>query len=149
MPGKIQFTRRVQVAPLPSNKSQIKPPPIEIPKTTIKASRKPVVKQDTEDLLLFSKSDASEVEDIDKEDITLHIDEVIPEEKRPTLEQSENESEAIYPEMLQKMIEQSGSTLSLKLCSQLITELQKTLARPLTIEDLESAATFFVRHDSL
>jgi hypothetical protein len=51
--------------------------------------------------------------------------------------------------MLQKMIEQGGSTLSLKLCSQLTTELQKTLARPLTIEDLESAAKFFVKHDSL
>jgi hypothetical protein len=149
MPGKIQFTRQVQVQPLPSSKSQIKPPPIEIPKTTIKASRSPVGKQKTEDLLLFSESDASEAVDIDKEDITLHIDEVIPEEKRPTLEQSESESKKIYPEMLQKMIEQSGSSLSLNLCSQLITELQKTLARPLTDEDLESAATFFVKHDSL
>ncbi|MHA1239625.1 MAG: ADP-ribosylation factor-like protein [Promethearchaeota archaeon] len=149
MPGKIQFTRRVQVAPLPSSRSQIKPPPIEIPRATIKASQSPVAKQDTEDLLLFSTSDASEAEDIDKEDITLHIDKVLPEEKRPTLEQSEIESKAIYPEMLQKMIEQSGSSLSLNLCSQLITELQKTLARPLTVEDLESAATFFVKHDSL
>jgi len=102
IPGKIQFTRRVQVAPLPSNKSQIKPPPIEIPRATIKASRSPVAKQETEDLLLFSMSDANEAEDIDKEDITLHIDKVIPEEKRPTLEKSESESEAIYPEMLQK-----------------------------------------------
>ncbi len=149
MPGKIQFTRRVQVQPLPSSKSQIKPPPIEVPKATIKASRSPVAKQETEDLLLFSDSDASEAADIDKEDITLHIDEVIPEEKRPTLEQSESESKKKYPEMLQKMIEQSGSTLSIKLCSQLITELQKTLARPLTDEDLEAAATFFVKHDSL
>ncbi|MHA1487248.1 MAG: ADP-ribosylation factor-like protein [Promethearchaeota archaeon] len=149
MPGKIQFTRQVQVQPLPSSKSQIKPPPIEVPKTTIKASRSPVGKQKTEDLLIFSESDASEAVDIDKEDITLHIDEVIPEEKRPTLEQSESESKKIYPEMLQKMIEQSGSSLSLNLCSQLITELQKTLSRPLTDEDLESAATFFVKHDSL
>jgi len=149
MPGKIQFTLRVQVAPLPSSRSQIKPPPIEIPRATIKASQSPVAKQDTEDLLLFSTSDASEAEDIDKEDITLHIDKVLPEEKRPTLEQSEIENKAIYPEMLQKMIEQSGSSLSLNLCSQLITELQKTLARPLTVEDIESAATFFVKHDSL
>ncbi len=149
MPGKIQFTRRVQVKPLPSDKSQIKPPPIEVPKATIKASRSPVTEQKTEDLLLFSKSDASEAVDIDKEDITLDINKVIPEEKRPTLEQSESESEIIYPEMLQKMIEQSGSTLSLNLCSQLITELQKTLARPLKVEDLESAANFFVKHDSL
>jgi len=149
MPGKIQFTRRVQVQPLPSTKSQINPPPIEVPKATIKASRSPVAKQKTEDLLIFSESDGSEEKDIDKEDITLHIDKVIPEEKRPTLEQSEKESKIIYPEMLQKMIEQGGSTLSLNLCSQLTTELQKTLARPLTIEDLESAAKFFVKHDSL
>ncbi len=149
MPGKIQFTRRVQVQPLPSTTSQIKPPPIEVPKTTIKASRSPVAEQKTEDLLIFSESDGSEEGDIDKEDITLHIDKVIPEEKRPTLEQSERESEIKYPEMLQKLIEQSGSTLSLKLCIQLTTELQKTLARPLTIEDIESAATFFVKHDSL
>ncbi len=149
IPGKIQFTRRVQVQPLPSSKSQIKPPPIEVPKATIKASRSPVAKQETEDLLIFSESGASEPLDIDKEDITLHIDEVIPEEKRPTLEQSEIESKKIYPKMLQEMIEQSGSTLSLNLCSQLITELQKTLARPLTDDDLESAASFFVKHDSL
>ena len=149
IPGKIQFTQRIQVQPLPSNKSQIKPPQIEVPKTIIKASRSPVAEQKTEDLLLFSKSDASEAVDIDKEDITLHIDEVLPEENRPTLEQSEIESETNYPEMLQKIIEQSGSTLSLNLCSQLITELQKTLARPLTIDDIESAATFFVKHDSL
>ena len=149
MPGKRQFTRKVQVQPLPSSTSSIKPPPIEVPKATIKASRSPVVKQETEDLLLFSESDTLETIDIDKEDITLHIDEVIPEEKRPTLEQSEIESKKNYPEMLQKMIEQSGSTLSLNLCTQLITELQKTLARPLTDEDIESAATFFVKHDSL
>ncbi len=51
--------------------------------------------------------------------------------------------------MLQKMIEESGSTLSPELCSQLIYELQKTLARPLRIEDVKSAANFFVKHDSL
>ena len=148
VPGKRQFTRRVQVKPLPSNKSQLTPPSIEVPKATIKASRSPVADQKTEDLLLFSKSDASEAMNIDKEDITLHIDEIIPEEKRPTLEQSEIESETNYPEMLQQMIEQSGSTLSLNLCSQLVTELQKTLARPLKVEDIESAANFFVKHDS-
>ena len=54
-----------------------------------------------------------------------------------------------YPKMLQEMIELSGSTLSINLCSQLITELQKTLARPLTDEDIEAAANFFVKHDSL
>ena len=149
IPGKIQFTRRVQVQPLPSGKTQIKPPPIEVPKTIIKASRSPAPEQKTEDLLIFSNSGDLETVDIDKEDITLHIDEVIPEEKRPTLKQSEIESEKHYPEMLQKIIEENGSMLSPKLCSQLINELQKTLARPLTIEDVKSAANFFVKHDSM
>jgi hypothetical protein len=137
------------VQPLPSGKTQIKPPPIEVPKTIIKASRSPAPEQKTEDLLIFSNSGDLETVNIDKEDITLHIDEVIPEEKRPTLKQSEIESEKHYPEMLQKIIEENGSMLSPKLCSQLINELQKTLARPLTIEDVKSAANFFVKHDSM
>jgi len=47
------------------------------------------------------------------------------------------------------MIEKKGSSLSLKLCLQLITELQKSMSRPLTMEDVEFAAEIFVKHDSL
>ena len=52
-----------------------------------------------------------------------------------------------FPSMLQQMIEQRGSSLNLNLCEQLLAELHKTLARPLTIEDLDLAADVFVKHD--
>jgi len=140
IPGRIQFTRRIQVRPLPTSNTLIQAPPIEIPKSPIK------IKQKTEDLMLFSTDDSSVEEEIDKEDITLDIDKVIPEEKRPTLEVIEEKDEE-FPGTLQQLIGKRGSSLSLSLCEQLLTELQKTLARPLTIEDLELAAEVFVKHD--
>ncbi|MBY9012326.1 MAG: hypothetical protein KGD70_08120 [Candidatus Lokiarchaeota archaeon] len=140
IPGKIQFTRRIQVQPLPRSDTLIKAPPIEIPKSPTK------IKQKTEDLMLFSTTDSSDGEEIDKEDITLDINKVIPEEKRPTLEVVEEKNED-YPYMLQQLIEKQGSSLTLNLCEQLLTELQKTLSRPLTVDDLELAANVFVKHD--
>ncbi len=140
IPGKIQFTRRIQVQPLPTSNALIQAPPIEIPRSPTK------IKQKTEDLMLFSTDDSSDGEEIDKEDITLDINEVIPEEKRPTLEiVKEKDDEFTF--MLQQLIEKQGSSLTLNLCEQLLIELQKTLARPLTLEDLELAADIFVKHD--
>jgi len=110
IPGKIQFTRRIQVQPLPtsttSSTTSTQAPPIEIPTTPGK------IKQKTEDLMLFSTDDSLEGEDIDKEDITLDIDKVIPEEKRPTLEVIEKKDEE-FPGILQQLIEKRGSSLSL------------------------------------
>ena len=140
IPGKRQFTRRIQVRPLPTSSALIDAPPIEIPRSPTK------IKQKTEDLMLFSSDDSSDEEDIDKEDITLDINEVIPEEKRPTLEIVEEKDDE-FPLMLQQLIEKQGSSLTLNLCEQLLTELKKTLARPLTVEDLELAAGVFVKHD--
>ena len=140
IPGKRQFTRRIQVRPLPTSSALIDAPPIEIPRSPTK------IKQKTEDLMLFSSDDSSDEEDIDKEDITLDINEVIPEEKRPTLEIVEEKDDE-FPLMLQQLIEKQGSSLTLNLCEQLQTELKKTLARPLTVEDLELAAGVFVKHD--
>jgi len=140
IPGRIQFTRRIEVQPLPTRKTLIKAPPIEIPKSPKK------IKQKTEDLMLFSTDDYSDEEDIDKEDITLDIDKVIPEEKRPTLEAIEKKEDD-FPFILQQIIEKRGSMLPLNLCEALLAELQNALARPLTIEDLELAADVFVKHD--
>jgi hypothetical protein len=140
IPGKIQFTRRIKVQPLPTSSTEIEPPPIEIPKTPTK------IKQKTEDLMLFSPNDTTVGEEIDKEDITLDIDKVIPEEKRPVLEVVEEKDDE-FPTILQQMIEKRGSSLTIYLCEQLLTELRKTLARPLNIEDLELAADIFVKHD--
>ncbi len=153
IPGKIQFARSIKVQPLPSKRSEIKaplPPSAEVPKTTYGAQTSQKIEKKAEDLMLFSKPDStveSKEAELDKEDITLDINLVIPEEKRPILEEKKVGEE--LSSTLQRMIEKKGSSLSLKLCLQLITELQKTMARPLTIEDVELAAEIFVKHDSL
>jgi len=67
-------------------------------------------------------------------------------DKRPVLEEVE-ESDEDFPKILQQMIENRGSSLPINLCQQLLSELHKTLARPLTIEDLDLAADVFVKHD--
>ena len=151
IPGKIHFSRSIKVQPLPSSKSDVKAPPsAEIPKASYKAQISQKTEKKAEDLMLFSKSDSTvETKEpvLDKEDITLDIDLVIPEEKRPILEERKVGEE--LSSTLQRMIEKKGSSLSLKLCLQLITELQKSMARPLTMEDVEFAAEIFVKHDSL
>jgi len=151
IPGKIQFSRSIKVQPLPSSKSDVKTPPLtEVPKTTFRAQTSQKTEKKAEDLMLFSKSDSTvdtKEAELDKEDITLDINLVIPEEKRPILEERKVGEE--LSSTLQRIIEKKGSSLSLKLCLQLITELQKTMARPLTIEDVELAAEVFVKHDTL
>jgi len=153
IPGKIQFSRSIKVQPLPSRKSEVKaplPPSAEVPKTTYRAQTSQKIEKKAEDLMLFSKSDSTvetKEAELDKADITLDINLVIPEEKRPILEERKVGEE--LSSTLQRMIEKKGSSLSLKLCLQLITELQKSMARPLTMEDVEFAAEVFVKHDSL
>ncbi len=151
IPGKIQFSKSIKVQPLPSRKSDVKTQPsAEVPKTTYRAQTSQKIKKKAEDLMLFSKSDSTfetEEAELDKEDITLDINLVIPEEKRPILEERKISEE--LSNTLQKIIEKKGSSLSLKLCLQLITELQKSMSRPLTMEDVELAAEIFVKHDSL
>lgn len=150
IPGKIQFSKSIKVQPLPSSKSEVKmPPSTEVPKSTYRDQTSQKTEKKAEDLMLFSKSDSTvetKEAELDKEDITLDINLVIPEEKRPILEERKISEE--LSNTLQKIIEKKGSSLSLKLCLQLITELQKTMSRPLIIEDVELAAEIFVKHDS-
>jgi len=144
IPGKIQFSKSIKVQPLPSSKSDVKAPP-----STYRAQTSQKIEKKAEDLMLFSKSDSTvetKEAELDKEDITLDINLVIPEEKRPILEEKKISEE--LSNTLQKIIEKKGSSLSLKLCLQLITELQKTMSRPLIMEDVELAAEIFVKHDS-
>ena len=54
-----------------------------------------------------------------------------------------------FTKELQKIIIQKGSSLSLKLCENLITELEKSLGRPITIDDINLAADFFVKQEQL
>jgi len=52
-----------------------------------------------------------------------------------------------YAKEVQKIISEKGSSLSLKLCEQLITDLEQSLGRPLTIEDIELAAGYFIQQE--
>ncbi|MFX0028150.1 MAG: ADP-ribosylation factor-like protein [Candidatus Hermodarchaeota archaeon] len=52
-----------------------------------------------------------------------------------------------YAKEVQKIISEKGSTLSLKLCELLVTDLEQSLGRPLTIEDIQLAADFFVKQE--
>ncbi len=54
-----------------------------------------------------------------------------------------------FPRELQRIIEKSGSSLSLQLCEQLITELKNSLGRPITFDDVKMAANFFVKQEQL
>jgi GTPase SAR1 family protein len=54
-----------------------------------------------------------------------------------------------FTKQLQKLIIEKGSSLSLNLCENLISELQKSLGRPLTIEDVKLAADFFVKQEKM
>ena len=54
-----------------------------------------------------------------------------------------------YAKELQKIITEKGGSLILKLCEQLIQDLVLSLGRPLTIEDVELAADFFVKQEQL
>ncbi|MFX0136865.1 MAG: ADP-ribosylation factor-like protein, partial [Candidatus Hodarchaeota archaeon] len=54
-----------------------------------------------------------------------------------------------YTKELQKIIIEKGSSLSLKLCENLIMELGKSLERALTLDDVKLAAEFFVKQEKL
>ena len=52
-----------------------------------------------------------------------------------------------YAKKVQKIISEKGSTLSLELCDLLVNELEESLGRPLTMEDVELAADYFVKQE--
>ncbi|MHA2180874.1 MAG: ADP-ribosylation factor-like protein [Promethearchaeota archaeon] len=54
-----------------------------------------------------------------------------------------------FTKELQTMILEKGSSLSLKLCEQLITELAQSLGRRVTIDDVKLAADFFVKQEQM
>jgi GTPase SAR1 family protein len=52
-----------------------------------------------------------------------------------------------FAKEVQKIISDKGSTLSLKLCELLVTDLEQSLGRPLTGHDVKLAADFFVKQE--
>ncbi|MFW9877203.1 MAG: ADP-ribosylation factor-like protein [Candidatus Thorarchaeota archaeon] len=54
-----------------------------------------------------------------------------------------------FAKVVQKRISEKGSSLSLNLCEKLVIDLEQSLGRPLTIEDIKLAADFFVKQEQL
>ena len=77
----------------------------------------------------------------------------LPTELFPKLDESKAKKDeskvSDFATELQNVIIEKGSSLSLKLCQQLITELQTSLGRPLTKDDINLAADFFVKQEQL
>jgi GTPase SAR1 family protein len=170
IPKELKFKRKIKVQPLPSSEisvdpvDQMKPEeesspvseekpsklvsfqrldtkpaglklinPSEIPSKPVKPAMpvifdKPVKKQDRNGLKMPMELFAPH------EDIAKDV-------KRPKISD--------YAKDVQKIISQKGSNLSLKLCELLVSDLEQSLGRPLTEEDIELAADFFVKQEQL
>ncbi|MFX1378688.1 MAG: Rab family GTPase [Promethearchaeota archaeon] len=169
------FTRKVTVKPLPaptlSGKSQdqeileeeLPPPPVRAPKklvsfqkleketdiTPLKITKPPlkIIKK-----ILPPKDVQNDIPSVVKTD-TIKPRAKMPMELFEPHEDIKKEMDKPliidFTKELQKIITEKGSSLSLTLCEKLITELQKSLERPLTIEDVKLAGEFFVKQENL
>ncbi|MFX1497722.1 MAG: Rab family GTPase [Promethearchaeota archaeon] len=135
VPGQIKFRDKIKVQPLPENKTKLLS---EVPKfpETKREPEELKTKGDKIGKLTLFKSSKDQI--IEKDSL----------EPKTTLQQT-TETSTQFPKQLQTMIENKGSSLSLKLCEHLINELETTLGRPLTVEDIETAANIFIKQENL
>ncbi|MFW9945592.1 MAG: hypothetical protein ACFFDX_02070 [Candidatus Odinarchaeota archaeon] len=150
IPGQIKFTQPVTVKPLPVDKSKIHSEITpKIDKIVIKGDKSKVKETKIGKLTLFKPSkdqitrekDASKPEDIKVETL------ISPRERKETIEEETPSKD--FSKILKELIEKKGSTLSLKLCEHLVNQLQTTLGRTLTLEDVETAAEIFIKQENL
>jgi GTPase SAR1 family protein len=149
LPSKISFGKKISVKPLPVSGTEVPQLSLEIPKTPKRTKTEGESKKTVEDLTLFDKEDKSQ----QKKKTTLTPIEIKSDFKvitqfEPKAVSAEASEVLSYPKTLQNLIEQKGSSLSLKLCEQLVTELQNVLTRAITLEDIEMAADVFVKQES-
>ncbi len=169
------FTRKVTVKPLPDSETSAEPQDQEaleeeLPPAPVRPSQKLVSFQKLEKEKEFKPIKVTKPplkiikkvpspKEVQKEPTpSKKTDTIRPKAKMPM--ELFGEHEDIKKEMdkpliidftkeLQKTITEKGSSLSLKLCENLITELRKSLDRPLKIEDIKLAAEFFVKQEKL
>lgn len=161
IPGKISFSQKPMVKSLPTSQTRDETEPFtpEIP--TLLAEEN-FISQETskiEDLTLFTKQDNKKKSQfLTPDDIKIKIKpkqkEFKPDKPKENIGfiiEKSTENKGIinidYPLELQKFIEQKGSSLSINLCKQLITDLQTALSRSITSEDLEMVADVFVKNE--
>jgi GTPase SAR1 family protein len=169
------FTRKVMVKPLPGPEAstqvqeqkrleeELTPPPLK-PMKKLVAFKKLEKEKELKPLkitkppLKIIKKISPPKEEIKETKPVKPVDTPTPKVKMP-IELFEPH-EAIKKEMdkplvldftkeLQKIIIEKGSSLSLKLCENMITELQKALDRPINFDDVKLAAEFFVKQEKL
>ncbi|MFX0179829.1 MAG: Rab family GTPase [Candidatus Hodarchaeota archaeon] len=150
IPGQIKFTKPVTVKPLPLDKSKIRS------EITPKIGRPEIEKDESKiketkigKLTLFKPSKdqiKGEKDTLKPEDIKIGAS-ITPSEHKATIEEAIPSKD--FSKVLKELIEKKGSTLSLKLCEHLVNQLQTTLGRTLTLEDVEIAAEIFIKQENL
>ena len=143
LPDQIKFSAKVKAKPLPL-KSDI-----------ISSASKDTPEQKLGGITLFEAKEAKiEPEPemntgfLKPEDFQIDLDLITSKkEPEPPIKPIKERSE--FPKTLQSLIEKKGSSLSLRLCGQLISELEKTLGRPLNPNDVKMAAETFINQEKL
>ncbi|MFX1587146.1 MAG: Rab family GTPase [Promethearchaeota archaeon] len=150
IPGQIKFTKPVTVKPLPLDKSKILSeiaPKIGIPE--IEKDELKIKEPEIGKLTLFKPSKdqiKGEKGVLKPEDVKVETSITSSEQKQIIEEETPSRE---FSKVLKELIEKKGSTLSLKLCEHLINQLQTTLGRTLTFEDVETAAEIFIKQEKL
>ncbi|MFX0104992.1 MAG: ADP-ribosylation factor-like protein [Candidatus Hodarchaeota archaeon] len=156
------FTRKVTVKALPTEKLEIQPQDVkplteELPPAPSKPMRQMVSfqKLDTEKELKVPKISKPSLK-INKKASAPKETISVPKMPMELFRQHDEIKKDIekplvidFTKELQNIILEKGSSLSLKLCQNLITELEKSLGRALTLEDIKLAADFFVKQEHL
>ncbi|MFX1353244.1 MAG: hypothetical protein ACFFGP_04715, partial [Promethearchaeota archaeon] len=142
VPGQIKFTNKVTVKPLPLDKSKIRP---EItPKIPEKKAEELEIDEKKVGKLTLFKSSKEQVEEED-----IEIDIKVTPTQLTSISQQDKTLSTQFSKQLQMLIEQRGSSLSLKLCEHLISELETSLGRTLTLEDIKTAADIFTKQENM
>ena len=153
VPGKIQFDTKIKVKPLPSDEEKIIPPRPRKFQTFGTLEKETKDEKSLGGFTLFNKAEKAENKRfLTASDVKIELKETKPlkVDTKPLIIEEKLETTAnkgIHPEELRKLIEEKGSSLSINLCKQLISDLEKALSRPLKVEDLEMAAEVFVRNE--
>jgi GTPase SAR1 family protein len=136
-PQKIKFTKKIQVKDLPKN---------HISSKTIEAENHKEHKDNSTQKRRLRPSDVKiDLKFNNKPDLK-------KEESQPKKPHPEENYESIddvedIPQLLHDMIKSRGSQLSLKLCIQYINEMESSLKRELNLEDLKTAANYFIKQE--
>ena len=169
IPPQLKFAKKIQVKPLPGAQSMAEIPEEDVQEgiTPSKSEEKMVSFQQLE----RQPKELKIIKTLDKKTKTTKtkltpkdLKIVIPTDEKAKIKESKISSETFtalketkeviidselsdYATELQKFIIEGGSTLSLGLCQQLIKELQLSLGRSVTPDDIKLAAKFFVRQE--